>query len=172
MENHKDSIRAIALIGLPASGKTSVGAELARLVGLPFVDLDELVAGDAGCSISDIFEDEGEAGFRAREEAALARVAGGAPVVLATGGGCVELERNRGVLRKMFRVVWLKADLGTIARRAVGTSRPLLAGDAEGRIRSLYERRKPWYAECADIVIQTDGMRVGKVAEAINDAIR
>jgi shikimate kinase len=172
MEKQADSVRSIALIGLPASGKTSVGAALASLEGLPFVDLDEAIAAAAGHSVSDIFADEGEAGFRARERAALEKVAAGGPVVLATGGGCVELAENRALLRARFRTVWLKADLATLARRSVGGSRPLLAGDAEGKIRTLYERRKPWYAECAGHVMQTDGMRVAMVAEAIHAALR
>lgn len=172
MEKQSVFIRSIALIGLPASGKTSVGAALARLEGLPFVDLDEAIAAAAGRSIPDIFADEGEAGFRVRERAELEKVAAGSPVVLATGGGCVELAENRALLRERFRAVWLKADLATLARRSVGGSRPLLAGDAEGKIRTLYERRRPWYGECSGYVMQTDGMRVDMVAEAIHAALR
>ena len=145
---------------------------LARLERLPFIDLDEVIAREAGRSIPDIFDDEGEPGFRARERSALERVAEGGPVVLATGGGCIELKENRVTLRERFRVVWLKADPATLARRSVGGSRPLLAGDAEGRIRALYERRRPWYAECAGYVMQTEGMRVDKIAEAIHESLR
>jgi len=96
MELHNSQVRRIALIGMPASGKTSVGAVLAELEGLPFVDLDEAIAIDAGRSIPDIFADEGEAGFRVRERAALVRIAEGGPVVLATGGGCIELPEKGG----------------------------------------------------------------------------
>jgi len=165
-------MRGIALIGLPASGKTSVGALLAGLVGLPFIDLDEVVTTDSGMSIPSIFEDEGEAGFRLRESAALARVSAGGPVVLATGGGTVELPENRALLRDRFRVVWIKADPAVLATRSVGGARPLLAGDAEARIRQLYERRRPWYAECAGLVMNTDGMRPAMIARAIRDSLR
>jgi len=172
MEIHDSTVRRIALIGLPASGKTSVGALLARLEGLPFVDLDEAIAAEAGRSVSDIFADEGEAGFRIRERVELARIADGGSVVLATGGGCIETPENRVLLRERFRVVWLKDDLNAIARRSVGGSRPLLVDDAEGKIRILYERRRPWYKECAEIALQTDGMRLGRIAEAVRDALR
>ncbi len=172
MEIQAPSIRRIALIGLPASGKTSVGALLAELEGLPFVDLDEAIAIEAGRSVSEIFADEGEPGFRVRERAALARVAGGGPVVLATGGGCVESPENRALLRERFKVVWLKADLEILAKRSVGGSRPLLVDDAAGKIRILYERRRPWYKECAGLEMQTDGMRLGMLVKVIHDALR
>ncbi|MBU0929336.1 MAG: shikimate kinase [Spirochaetes bacterium] len=171
MEKQDSGPRRIALIGLPATGKTSVGALLASLEGLPFVDLDEAIAAGAGKPVAAIFEAEGEPGFRARERAALAAVAAGGPVVLATGGGCVESPENRALLRERFSVVWLKADLASLAARSVGGSRPLLAGDAEAMIRVLYERRRPWYAECAALDIHTDGMRPSMIAEAIHDAL-
>ncbi|GAB1457031.1 hypothetical protein MASR2M48_23390 [Spirochaetota bacterium] len=75
MEKPASAVRSIALIGLPASGKTSVGFLLAELEGLPFIDLDEIVAQDARQDIASIFQDEGEAGFRERERIALIKVA-------------------------------------------------------------------------------------------------
>lgn len=174
MEKSSRSITSIALIGLPASGKTSVGFLLAELEGLPFLDLDELVAQDARQDIRAIFEDEGEAGFRVRESAALTRLASGAsegPVLLATGGGCVESAHNRALLREYFTVVWLKADPAILAKRSVGGNRPLLFEDAEERIRLLYERRREWYKECATIAIHTDGMLPKMVAKAIHAAL-
>jgi shikimate kinase len=172
MEKRDQDARRIAIIGLPASGKTSAGAILAGLEGLPFVDLDEAVASAAGRSVAGIFEAEGEAGFRIREREALARVASGGAVVLATGGGSVESPENRALLRERFSVVWLKADPGQLAKRCVGDDRPLLTGDAEAKIRALYERRKPWYEDCGALVIHTDGMRPAKIAKAIHDALR
>jgi len=172
MQKQDSEPRGVALIGLPASGKTSAGAILAGLEGLPFVDLDEVVASDSGSSIPAIFENEGEAGFRLRESAALARIAAGGPVVLATGGGTVESPENRALLRERFRVAWIKADPAILAERSVGCSRPLLAGDAEGKIRVLYARRKPWYEECANIVVQSDGMRPSMIAKTIHDSLR
>ncbi|MDX9899000.1 MAG: shikimate kinase [Spirochaetia bacterium] len=172
MEKPASAVRSIALIGLPASGKTSVGFLLAELEGLPFIDLDEIVAQDARQDIASIFQDEGEAGFRERERIALIKVAAGGPVLLATGGGCVELAENRALLRERFTVVWLKADLSVLARRSVGGDRPLLAGDVEGKIRMLYDRRRGWYEECANLVMHTDGMHPKMIAKAVYAALR
>lgn len=171
MEKPASHSRSIALIGLPATGKTSVGFLLSELEGLPFLDLDEIVAQDAGRDIASIFEDEGEAGFRARERTALEKIAAGGPVLLATGGGSIELAENRALLRECFTVVWLKADLSILAQRSVGSNRPLLAGDAEGKIRTLYDRRRGWYEECSSLVIHTDGMRLKMIAKVIHAAL-
>ncbi len=65
-----------------------------------------------------------------------------------------------------------KVDLAILAERSVGGSRPLLVEDAAGKIRFLYERRKPWYKECADTELNTDGMRVKMVAKVIRDSLR
>jgi shikimate kinase len=157
---------------MPATGKTSVGAILARLEGLPFIDLDDAIAIEAGRSVAEIFTAEGEAGFRERENAVLARLAAGGQVVLATGGGCVELPENRALLRDNFRIAWLKADLASLAKRSVGGSRPLLEGDAEALIRKLYERRRHWYEDCAGEQVHTDGMRPAMIAKVIHDALR
>jgi len=172
METTVLPVRRIALIGMPATGKTSVGAILAGLEGLQFVDLDDAIAVEAGRSVAEIFAAEGEAGFRARENVALSRLAAGGSLVLATGGGCIELPENRSLLRDCFRIVWLKADLATLAARSVGGSRPLLAGDAEALIRKLYERRRPWYEDCGGLQIHTDGMRPAMIAKVIHDALR
>lgn len=172
MEQRASEPRRIALIGMPASGKTSVGAVLAGLESLPFIDLDDVIADEAGMTIPDIFADEGEPGFRARERIALAHVAERGPMVLATGGGCVESADNRALLRERFAIVWLKADLEALARRSVGGSRPLLVEDARGKIQVLYERRRPLFEACGGLVIHTDGMRPAMIAQAIHDSLR
>jgi len=172
MEHRVSEPRRIALIGMPASGKTSVGALLAGLESLPFIDLDDVIADEAGMTIPDIFADEGEPGFRARERIALAHVSDRGAMVLATGGGCVESAENRALLRERFVIVWLKADLEALARRSVGGSRPLLVEDARGKIQVLYERRRPLFEECGGLVMHTDGMRPAMVAKAIHDSLR
>lgn len=171
MEHVDSQVRRIALIGMPASGKTSVGALLAELEALPFVDLDDVIADEAGMTISDIFADEGESGFRARERVALANVVAWGSMVLATGGGCVESAENRLLLREHFQIVWLKADLESLARRSVGSSRPLLVDNARGKIQVLYERRRPLFEVCGGLVMQTGGMRPAMVARAIHDTL-
>ncbi|HOZ71860.1 MAG TPA: shikimate kinase [Spirochaetales bacterium] len=176
MEKRSYRELGVALVGLPASGKTSSGVLLADLLGMPFVDLDERVEREAGRSIPALFEDEGEDGFRRRERVALERVAAGVaagePVVLATGGGTVELPENRSVLRERFVTVWIKVDPAAAAARSLGSGRPLLSGDVEAGLRRLYERRRAWYDECAAIAVQSDGMRPAMLAEAIREALR
>lgn len=171
MEHEPSTPRRIALIGMPASGKTTVGALLAQLEALPFIDLDDMIADEAGMTIPDIFADEGEPGFRARERVALAHAVTKGALVLATGGGCVESAENRALLLEHFLIVWLKADMEVLASRSVGGSRPLLVEDARGKIQLLYERRRPLFEACGGLVVRTDGMRPALVAKAIHDSI-
>lgn len=166
-------LRSVALIGLPASGKSTVARALAGRLGLPARDLDQEVAAEAGRDIPGIFEAEGEAGFRDREARALRRVSGESPCVLATGGGVVERPENRELLRTRFRSVWLRVSPATAADRSAGGSRPLLSGgDPEARIRDLHERRAALYAECAALSVDTEGRSPEAVAEDILEQIR
>lgn len=164
--------KSIALVGLPAAGKSSVGALLAPLTGLPFRDLDAEIEAAAGCGVAQIFRAEGEAGFRTRESEALARLAEVGPLVLATGGGCVEEEANRCILRDRFFTVWLRVRPDAALARSAGGLRPLLEGDAAARMDGLRLRRTPWYEACSVLAVDTDGMDPAGVAEAIYDAIR
>jgi len=173
MEKQDSPVRRIAIIGLPASGKTTVGRRLAALSGLPFVDMDEAIEAEAGSSVSRIFEAEGEAGFRVREARALELFASGGAVVLATGGGVVLAGGNRALLRDRFTVVWLSIAPDVAARRSIGGARPLLVGaDPFELIASLDVARRALYAECADMTICADETGVERLAEEIHDAIR
>lgn len=165
--------RSLALIGLPASGKSTTARVLADRLGLPARDLDEEIAAEAGGDIPSIFASEGEAGFRDRESRALRRASEGNPCVLATGGGIVVRQENRELLRTRFRTVWLRVSPETAAARSAGGARPLLAGDdPEARIRELYERRAALYAECASLTVDTEGRSPEAVAEDILEQIR
>ena len=119
------------LIGLPGSGKTTLGQQLAAHYGLAFLDLDAAIVAAAGQSIPAIFAAEGEAGFRVREAAALRAVAArpGPPLVVATGGGTPCFHENMAVLRASGFVLWLEVPLPTLVRRLGRhrASRPLLA---------------------------------------------
>ncbi len=121
------------LIGLPGAGKTTLGQQLAAHYGRPFVDLDAAIVAAAGQDIPAIFAAEGEAGFRAREAAALAEVAGrAAPLVVATGGGTPCFGDNLARMRTSGFVLWLDGPLPELARRLAAAgqaaARPLLAG--------------------------------------------
>lgn len=120
------------LIGLPGSGKTTLGRRLASHYGRPFLDLDAVIVAAAGQDIPAIFEAEGEAGFRQREAAALREVAARPePLVVATGGGTPCFHQNMDVLRTTGFPVWLDVPLATLARRlaagAQAHTRPLVA---------------------------------------------
>jgi shikimate kinase len=122
------------LIGLPGSGKTTIGRRLAAHYGWEFRDLDAEIVAQAGCSIPEIFTHEGEARFREREAEALRSLAcrPGAPLVLATGGGTPCFHDNLDLLQETGFTLWLDVPLPELARRLAHShsTRPLLAATA------------------------------------------
>jgi shikimate kinase len=147
--------RIVALVGLRCSGKSSVGRELARLLGRPFVDLDDEVAFLAGSeSAGAVIEELGLGAFRRLEARALERVlTAGAPGVLATGGGVVEQPLNRQWLALHTRCVWLRAEPALLRARLLADRalRPSLTGAAPAdELEALSRERAPLYAEVAE----------------------
>src|SRR5512134_1391111 len=102
------SFPGVVLVGFMGSGKSSVGRELARRFGVPFVDVDERIESAAGCRIRDLFDREGEPAFREREKAALRDALSAKGRVIATGGGAFADEGNRALLRAYAPVVYLE----------------------------------------------------------------
>lgn len=148
----------IVLIGLPGCGKSTVGRQLARRLGVAFLDSDQVIEQRIGCSIRLFFEREGEAAFRDLEEAVLDELtAGTTPAVLSTGGGAVLRPANRLHLHGRGKVIYLHAAPDDIFRRLRhDTTRPLLqVQDPLQRLRSLYEQRDALYRETAHYVIET-----------------
>jgi shikimate kinase len=139
------------------AGKSAIGRLLGERLGLRFADLDHEVETAAGAPVSTIFECAGEAGFRARERAALESVLAGDGLVLATGGGAVLDAENRRLLRERCFVVHLHLDVPTqLLRLARDRSRPLLQRpDREQALRELASIRGPLYAEIADLRFDT-----------------
>ncbi len=164
---------SIVLAGFMATGKSAVGRVVAEALGWDFVDTDDLIQEEAGRTIPEIFALESEAGFRARERAAVARAATSNQAVIALGGGALLDPVNRLVLEKSGLLICLDADEATILSRlgpeAAGQSRPLLAGgDAVARIRTLLAARLPHYAALPRHV-NTSGRTVNEVtAEVIS----
>ena len=151
------TLPVIVLVGLMGAGKSRVGRELARLMGLPFVDADHEIEKSAGMPIPDIFAEFGEAEFRKGELRVIERLLEGPPIVLASGGGAFIQPAVRAAIKKHGVSVWLKADLETLVARTRRTAhRPLLQGvDRAQKLRELMDVRYPVYAE-ADITLMTD----------------
>lgn len=162
--------KPFALVGLMGAGKSSVAGALGARLGGAVCDLDALVEAAAETEIAELFEREGEAGFRSRETEALERALATEPCVLATGGGIVTQERNRDLLKERCRVVWLMVSPTEAARRvrAQASVRPLLAGAAvEERLEMLLRERSPLYEMVAEFKVPTDGRTAVQVAEAV-----
>lgn len=147
----------LSLVGMPGSGKSTVGRQLARRLGLPFFDSDHLIEQRLGCSIREYFAREGEAAFRDVEEQVIAGLASGPDAVVATGGGAVLREANRRRLREAGHVIYLRSSADELYRRLRhDRQRPLLqVADPLGKLRSLYAERDPLYREAAHFHIET-----------------
>lgn len=147
----------ISLVGLPGSGKTTVGRQLARRLRLPFVDSDHALEAHLGCSIREFFEREGEQRFRDMESQMLETLTREGSKVLSTGGGSVLRPENRAHLRDRSQVVYLKSTPEELFRRLRhDTQRPLLqVADPMGRLRDLFRDRDPLYQDIAHFVLET-----------------
>ncbi|OGA95930.1 MAG: shikimate kinase [Burkholderiales bacterium RIFCSPHIGHO2_12_FULL_61_11] len=160
---------SISLIGLPGSGKSTVGRQLARRLQLPFVDSDHAIEERLGCSIRQYFEREGEDRFRDIEEAVLDELTLQPSGVLSTGGGAVLRPANRQRLRERTQVVYLHSSPEEVFRRLRHDQhRPLLqVADPLARLRDLYSARDPLYRETAHFVIETGRPSVSTLVNMI-----
>lgn len=158
------------LIGMPGSGKSRVGREVAERLSAPFVDLDRVVEEEAGRSIAEIFAEQGEAVFRELEKTALSKASSRARAVIACGGGTVLDPENRSVMKATGRVVWLNVPMEKLSRRVTpGGKRPLVKDD--GDLERLMAEREPIYREVADVVVEgRENVRdmVSAVMEAVS----
>lgn len=148
----------IVLVGLPGSGKTTVGRQLARKLKLPFADSDQIIEDRLGCSIRDFFARDGEEAFRDVEQEVIDELTlHKVDQVLSTGGGVVLRPINRQHLRERGRVVYLRSYPEELYRRLRhDTSRPLLqVDDPMVKLRELFDVRDPLYRETAHFVMET-----------------
>ncbi len=145
------------LVGPMGAGKTTVGRHLADLLGHAFIDSDHEIERRTGATIPWIFEKEGEAGFRLREESVLAELTAMSNIVLATGGGAVTREQSRNYLHQRGTVIYLYTPVAMqVARTSRDRNRPLLqTSNPEARLRELLEIRDPLYRSIAHHVVQT-----------------
>jgi shikimate kinase len=161
------------LVGMPGSGKSTLGRVLARSLGKTFVDADQELEQRLGVSISTIFEIEGEDSFRNREEETLARLVQRVDIVLATGGGVILRPPNRQRLRAGGTVLYLHATPEvTWERTRHSKNRPLLqTSDPLARARQLYSHRDSLYRETADLVINVDQQKSANVLAFLREQL-
>jgi len=146
----------VYLVGMPGSGKSTVGPELAARLAVPFVELDQEIQRESGATVREIFERDGEARFRELEAAALSEVASRDPSVVSCGGGVVLEPANRITLRATGEVVFLSLPLEVLrARVRPAAERPLIR--EEGDLERLFREREPLYREFAAHVVDGSG---------------
>jgi shikimate kinase len=163
-------VRAIVLVGFMGAGKTSVGRELGRHLGWPFIDLDDRVQARERRTIAEIFQTSGEAEFRRAEYNALDELlkeVESGPMVVAVGGGAFPQAENTSLLEAcLATTVFLDASADELWRRCGDdtTERPLRQD--EQVFRQLYERRRPRYLR-AQFHVETAGKKVSEIAHEI-----
>jgi shikimate kinase len=165
--------RRIVLTGFMGSGKSTVGPLLAGRLGWKFLDVDDVVEAEAGATIAELFARHGEAWFREREQATIARLCAGEALVLALGGGAIEHAGTRALLLTASGtlLVHLEVELATTLARCRGTenTRPILADQAN--LATRYARRLPLY-RTAHVSIPVDALTPAEAVDAILRAAR
>lgn len=167
-------MRNVILVGPMGAGKSTIGRLLAKELRLPFKDSDKEIEQRTGANIPWIFDVEGEAGFREREQAVIAELCQADGVVLATGGGAVLRPENRQSLRAGGRVIYLHTSVAQqLERTSRDRNRPLLRAADPGRVLTdLMVIRDPLYREIADLVVETDERPPRMVVEEILERLQ
>ena len=173
-ERFRAMTQNIFLVGLMAVGKTTVGRMLADSIGWHFLDTDRVIEERAGADIPWIFELEGEAGFRDREQAMIEELTGCRHLVLATGGGAVIREENRRCLAARGTVVHLHSSIERLVERTSrDKKRPLLKqGSPREILGRLQSERGPLYDEIADYRFVTDSQTPKTLTRRIVSRLR
>lgn len=162
--------KTIVLVGLMGAGKTAIGRRLAKRLNIPFVDIDQEIEKQQGCTISQYFEYMNEASFRKLEKETIAAFLKKPPHVMATGGGAFINEETRNLIKEQAISICLKANLNVLIERVSGKkTRPLLEkGDKREIMKKLMDERYPIY-EKADIIVKSD---LGSHGKVVNEIIR
>jgi shikimate kinase len=160
--------RHVVLVGLPGSGKTTVGRLVAERLGAPWVDLDTAIESRAGKTVTRIFAEYGEAGFRALERELGAAALEDEPAIISPGGGFLEEAAHRRYVLARALVVYLETSPEIAASRlGPDHGRPLLHGGEPARnLARLLERRRAGYVE-AHVTVSTDRRSAAEVADVI-----
>ena len=159
----------ISLVGLPGSGKSTIGRHLAKRLNLSFADTDLAIEQRLGCSIREYFERNGEPAFRAIEQEVIGELTLRAGCVISTGGGAVLRQDNRDNLKTRCKTIYLHCAPEEIFRRLrYDQNRPLLqVANPLQKLQELYTLRDPLYREVAHFVIQTGKPSVSSVVNLI-----
>ena len=158
-----------ALVGLPGSGKSTIGKHLAARLNLPFVDSDAVLERQLGCSVRNFFEREGEAVFRDIEQSVIDGLTQKRDCILSTGGGVVLRQANRDALSTRCQTIYLHSPPEEVFRRLRhDRNRPLLqVPDPLGRLKELYTERDPLYRETAHFVVETGRPSIATLVNTI-----
>lgn len=168
MQENTHKLSALFLIGMMASGKSTVGKALAARLGWDFFDVDREVERRTGVTVAEIFEKEGEAGFRRRETEMMAELTIRPGCIVAMGGGAPLFEVNRKLLKRGLVVRLLSTVSDVLERTRFDTTRPLLRSeDPVAKIRELMLAREPVYAEVSDVEVSTTRTHPEVVADRI-----
>ncbi len=161
--------QSIFLVGPMGAGKTTVGRQLAKCLNMDFADSDSEIEKRTGVDIPLIFELEGESGFRKRETDMIESLTSKDTIVLATGGGAILSEQNRGFLVSRGTVIYLNTSVDQILQRTHrDTKRPLLQTDnPREKLEELAAIREPLYESVADITISTESQKIRDVIKEI-----
>jgi shikimate kinase len=159
----------IVLIGAPGAGKTTVGHGLSKVLGLDFIDTDQLIEKREGKSITDIFVVDGEPHFREVELETLKKVLTLKDVVLSLGGGApISGQAQQAIHESRSKVIFLDVSLATAAPRVgFNRDRPLLLGNPRAQWQALSDKRRPIYEALADVSIKVDDMSVEAIISEI-----
>jgi shikimate kinase len=166
------------LIGYRGCGKTTVAAELSKLLGWPWLDADVELERQAGQTIKQIFADQGETAFRDLESQIAKELAMRERHIIALGGGAVLREQNRQLLIGRGKTIWLKAEPEVLQARiqadaTTAERRPNLTGQGGlSEIRTLLAARTPLYASCADVTIDSQAGSPAEIARQIVAELR
>lgn len=163
--------KPIFFIGFMGAGKTSVARRLARMCRIASVDMDTYIERREGKRISDIFAEQGEAGFRSLESQILEEFSHKDPLLISCGGGIVLSKENRSILKERGFVIYLEVSVDEAAQRISDVSTRPLFKDVE-TARDVIAQRIPLYEEAADVVIDTTGKSIGRIAAEARDALR
>ncbi len=148
--------RHLYLIGMPGSGKSSLGKRVAKETGLRFADMDNLISGAAGMTVNDFFTAQGEAAFRQAETNLLCWLTRFRPMIISTGGGTAINPVNRKIMRCWGSILLVDRPLEEILRDIRLDRRPLLQEGGLEKVKTLYEERMPIYRSAADYVLKND----------------